>query len=146
MNLYRKIDEWLKNYEPLNNWIYFNATPDIVGTVALNSIPGDGVVARFIDGSKKCEILFAIDMVREYDNMGTSEVNMEALDEVNNFIEWLDSQRQDENFPDFGTTNTVRDIQVLTNVPTVLVNTQDMLSKFQIQVKVTYIDNKEVKF
>ena len=130
----------------MNNWIYFNATPDIVGTVALNSIPGDSVVARFIDGSKKCEILFAIDMIREYDSMGTSEVNMEALDEVNNFIEWLDSQRQDENFPDFGNTNTVRDIQVLTNVPTVLVNTQDMLSKFQIQVKVTYIDNKEVKF
>lgn len=143
MNIYAKIEDWLKLYKPLNNWIYFNATPDIDGTVAMNSVAGDRVIKRFVDGSKQKEVLFAIDMISLYDNTGTSDINMKNLDEVDNFIEWLELQDKEKNYPTFNDYTIVNKLEVLNSTPTILVNTQDMLSKYQFQVRISYKDIKE---
>lgn len=143
MNIYAKIENWLKLYKPLNNWIYFNATPDINGTVAMNSVAGDRVIKRFVDGSKQKEVLFAIDMISLYDNTGTSDINMKNLDEVDNFIEWLELQDKEKNYPTFNDYTTVNKLEVLNSTPTILINTQDMLSKYQFQVRISYKDIKE---
>lgn len=143
MNIYAKIENWLKLYKPLNNWIYFNATPDIDGTVAMNSVAGDRVIKRFVDGSKQKEVLFAIDMISLYDNTGTSDINMKNLDEVDNFIEWLELQDKEKNYPTFNDYTIVNKLEVLNSTPTILVNTQDMLSKYQFQVRISYKDIKE---
>ena len=64
MNLYRQVNQWLtENYEPLGHWMYFNATPMFVGAVTMNSVPGVRIVQKFIDGSMKKELAFAIDMI-----------------------------------------------------------------------------------
>ena len=143
MNIYAKIENWLKLYKPLNNWIYFNATPDIDGTVAMNSVAGDRVIKRFVDGSKQKEVLFAIDMISLYDNTGTSDINMKNLDEVDNFIEWLELQDKEKNYPTFNDYTIINKLEVLNSTPTILINTQDMLSKYQFQVKISYKDIKE---
>lgn len=143
MNIYAKIEDWLKLYKPLNNWIYFNATPDINGTVAMNSVAGDRVIKRFVDGSKQKEVLFAIDMISLYDNTGTSDINMKNLDEVDNFIEWLELQDKEKNYPTFNDYTIINKLEVLNSTPTILVNTQDMLSKYQFQVRISYKDIKE---
>nr|DAV62662.1 MAG TPA: Minor capsid protein from bacteriophage [Caudoviricetes sp.] len=143
MNLYRQVNEWLtENYEPLGHWMYFNATPMFVGAVTMNSVPGVRIVQKFIDGSMKKELAFAIDMITSYDNSGTSDVNMEALDEVQNFSEWIDKQSIDSG-PDFGEKCSIEKIEVLTNAPTLLVDTTNQLSKYQFQVKITYTERKE---
>ena len=67
MQIYKAINEWLLNYTPLNNWIYFNATPVITGTVAMNMVAGDRVTKEYIDVTKLMQCLFAIDMISEYD-------------------------------------------------------------------------------
>ena len=143
MNIYAKIEDWLKLYKPLNNWIYFNATPDIDGTVAMNSVAGDRVIKRFVDGSKQKEVLFAIDMISLYDNTGTSDINMKNLDEVDNFIEWLELQDKEKNYPTFNDYTIIDKLEVLNSTPTILINTQDMLSKYQFQVRISYKDMKE---
>ena len=143
MNIYAKIENWLKLYKPLNNWIYFNATPDIDGTVAMNSVAGDRVIKRFVDGSKQKEVLFAIDMISLYDNTGTSDINMKNLDEVDNFIEWLELQDKEKNYPTFNDYTIIDKLEVLNSTPTILINTQDMLSKYQFQVRISYKDIKE---
>lgn len=143
MNIYAKIENWLKLYKPLNNWIYFNATPDIDGTVAMNSVAGDRVIKRFVDGSKQKEVLFAIDMISLYDNTGTSDINMKNLDEVDNFIEWLELQDKEKNYPTFNDYTIINKLEVLNSTPTILINTQDMLSKYQFQVRISYKDIKE---
>ena len=143
MNIYAKIENWLKLYKPLNNWIYFNATPDIDGTVAMNSVAGDRVIKRFVDGSKQKEVLFAIDMISLYDNTGTSDINMKNLDEVDNFIEWLELQDKEKNYPTFNDYTIINKLEVLNSTPTILINTQDMLSKYQFQVRISYKDMKE---
>ena len=144
MNLYKQINDWLLQYDALNNWIYFNATPIIMGTVAMNSVSGDRVIREFIDGTKEKQIIFAIDMIAQYDADGTSDVNMDALDEVNHFSAWIEQQYNDKNFPDFGEFNKIIKIEVLTNVPTLLVDSTAQLAKYQFQNRITYNDESEV--
>lgn len=144
MNLYKNISKWLsENYTPITNWLYFNATPMIDGTVAMNSVPGDRTIKQFVDGSKQKEIVFAIDMIYNYDGQGTSDINMNALNEVNHFAEWIDGLKQTD-YPDFGMYNEIIKINVLTNIPSLLVNTDQQLGKYQFQVKIIYKDESEV--
>lgn len=144
MNLYEQISNWIIEYQPLNNWIYFNATPVNPGAVSMNSVAGDRVVRKFIDGSKQKEIIFAIVMISQYDPTGTSSVNLDAMNEVNNFSEWIDEQMVNKNFPEFKETDFIEKIEVLSNVPSMLVDTQQGLAKYQFQVKITYKDESEV--
>ena len=144
MQIYKAINEWLLNYTPLNNWIYFNATPVITGTVAMNMVAGDRVTKEYIDGTKQKQCVFAIDMISEYDGSGTSDVNMDALAEVESFMNWLEIQNKASNFPDFGEGRITEKVEVLTNVPQLLINEQSQLAKYQFQVRVNYKDESEV--
>ncbi len=139
--IYGKINKWLLEYTPLNNWLYFNATPIIIGTVAMNMVAGDRVTQSFIDGSKKRQVVFAIDMVTEYDGSGTSDVNMDTLAEVEAFMRWIEVQK---NTPDFGEKCNVEKIEVLTNVPNLFINEQSQLAKYQFQTRIEYKDESEV--
>lgn len=145
MNIYEKINEWLATtYKPLNEWLYFNATPMIVGTVAMNSVSGDRVYKRFVDGSVQRRVIFAIDMVLSYDDAGTSDVNMNAINEVNKFSEWIEEQLSLQNVPDFGKNRTIESIEVLTNVPSLLIDNTNGLAKYQFQARIEYKDESEV--
>lgn len=145
MNIYEKINEWLATtYQPLNEWLYFNATPMIVGTVAMNSVSGDRVYKRFVDGSVQRRVIFAIDMVLSYDDAGTSDVNMNAINEVNKFSEWIEEQLPLQNVPDFGKNRTIESIEVLTNVPSLLIDNTNRLAKYQFQARIEYKDESEV--
>lgn len=144
MNLYKNINEWLmNNYVPLmnGNWLYFNATPMMIGTTAMNSIAGNRVTKRFIDGTKQHELIFAIDMITQYDNQGTSDINMQAMDEVDSFATWLDTIEK-ENYPDLGVNNEILKIEVLTNVPNLLIDSTQQLAKYQFQTRITYNEKK----
>lgn len=145
MNIYEKINEWLATtYQPLNEWLYFNATPMIVGTVAMNSVSGDRVYKRFVDGSVQRRVVFAIDMVLSYDDAGTSDVNMNAINEVNKFSEWIEEQLSLQNVPNFGKNRTIESIEVLTNVPSLLIDNTNGLAKYQFQARIEYKDESEV--
>lgn len=144
MQIYKAINEWLLNYTPLNNWIYFNATPIITGTVAMNMVAGDRVTKEYIDGTKQKQCVFAIDMISEYDGSGTSDVNMDALAEVESFMDWLEIQNKENNFPNFGEKCITEKVEVLTNVPQLLINEQSQLAKYQFQARVNYKDESEV--
>ncbi len=145
MNIYEKINEWLATtYQPLNEWLYFNATPMIVGTVAMNSVSGDRVYKRFVDGSVQRRVVFAIDMVLSYDDAGTSDVNMNAINEVNKFSEWIEEQLPLQNVPNFGKNRTIESIEVLTNVPSLLIDNTNGLAKYQFQARIEYKDESEV--
>ena len=138
INLYRKVNEWLLDYTPFNHWVYFNATPIISGTVAMNMIPGDRVSKEFIDGSTQRELTFSIDMVTTYDPAGTSEVNLQAVDEILMFSSWVEEKATNKDFPDFGEDCKIDKIEVLTNVPSMLIDPTNQLAKYQFQAKITY--------
>lgn len=137
MNLYEQISEWLKNYEHIGSWIYFNVTNYEAGCISLNSVTSSRYLRKFIDGSQEVELVFAIDMVNMYD-AGTSTTNLEALQEVKNFSDWIELQNKLKSFPDFGTKREISDIAVLDDCPSITINADGQTAKYQFQVKITY--------
>lgn len=138
-DLIEKIEEWLKGYEPLGqNWLYFNATPLNEGTTTLNTISGDLVVKRYVDGSKLKQFIASIDMVTPYDAQGTSDTNLLALKEVDSFSEWITQQIDTHNLPEIGDHKNFHKIEVLSRVPQLLVSADGNLAKYQFQIKFEY--------
>ena len=143
MNLYRQVNKWftdvVSGYKPfLNIWLYFNATPYVVGTVTMNMVSGDRIVKEYITGTKVKQLTLAMDFVTAYDLQGTSDLNMDTIDELENFCRWVEEKNKSKEFPDFGTNNIIENIKVLSNVPTMLVDTTQGLAKYQIQIQINY--------
>lgn len=141
VNRYEKISDWLKTYTPRFSWIYFNVTNSEPGNLSLNSVQNERELDKFIDGSRRVEFLFALDLVKEYDT-GTSTINLEANKEFENISEWIEAQNKDKNFPDFGNNIIIEQVDVLETVPSVTIDTQAGMAKYQGQFKITYMEMK----
>nr|DAE72234.1 MAG TPA: Minor capsid protein from bacteriophage [Caudoviricetes sp.] len=141
VNRYEKISEWLKEYTPRFRWIYFNVTNTEADNLSLNSVQNERELDKFIDGSRRVEFLFALDLVKEYDT-GTSSINLEANREFETISEWVELMNKEKHFPDFGENVLIEQIDVLETVPSVTVDTQAGMAKYQGQFKITYMEMK----
>lgn len=141
VNRYEKISEWLKLYTPKFRWIYFNVTTSEADNLSLNSVQNERELDKFIDGSRRVEFLFALDLVKEYDT-GTSSINLEANREFETISEWVELMNKEKHFPDFGENVLIEQIDVLETVPSVTVDTQAGMAKYQGQFKITYMEMK----
>lgn len=141
VNRYEKISEWLKEYTPRFRWIYFNVTTSEPDNLSLNSIQNERELDKFIDGSRRVEFLFALDLVKEYDT-GTSSINLEANREFEMISEWVELMNKEKHFPDFGENVIIEQVDVLETVPSVTVDTQAGMAKYQGQFKIMYMEMK----
>lgn len=141
VNRYEKISEWLKEYTPRFRWIYFNVTNSEADNLSLNSVQNERELDKFIDGSRRVEFLFALDLVKEYDT-GTSSINLEANREFETISEWVELMNKEKHFPDFGENVLIEQVDVLETVPSVTVDTQAGMAKYQGQFKITYMEMK----
>lgn len=141
MNKYEKIAEWLKQYTPKFSWIYFNVTNSEPDNISLNSIQNERNVTQYINGDREVEFLFALDLIKEYDT-GTSTINLEATQEFELIAEWIEHQNIDKNFPDFGKNIIIETVEVLETTPSVTVDTQAAMAKYQGQFRITYLEQK----
>lgn len=141
VNRYEKISEWLKEYTPRFRWIYFNVTNSEADNLSLNSVQNERELDKFINGSRRVEFLFALDLVKEYDT-GTSSINLEANREFETISEWVELMNKEKHFPDFGENVLIEQIDVLETVPSVTVDTQAGMAKYQGQFKITYMEMK----
>lgn len=141
VNRYEKISKWLQEYTPRFRWIYFNVTTSEADNLSLNSVQNERELDKFIDGSRRVEFLFALDLVKEYDT-GTSSINLEANREFETISEWVELMNKKKHFPDFGENVLIEQIDVLETVPSVTVDTQAGMAKYQGQFKITYMEMK----
>lgn len=141
VNRYEKISEWLKEYTPRFRWIYFNVTNSEPDNLSLNSVQNERELDKFIDGSRRVEFLFALDLIKEYDT-GTSSINLEANREFETISEWVELMNKEKHFPAFGENVIIEQINVLETVPSVTVDTQAGMAKYQGQFKITYMEMK----
>lgn len=141
-NLFKLINEWLKQYEPIGSWLYFNSTPVELGTTSMNTLPSSQT-KNYIDGSKDVILLFTINMVKSYDE-GTSDINMDALDEVCQFTDWIREQNDNLNYPVFGDNINVTKVEVLSTVPSLAINQTAQLAQYSFNARLIYKDEREV--
>ena len=142
MNKYKKIADWLDGYVPAYSWIFFNVSPSEPDELTLNSVQNERELQTFIDGAREVEFLFALDLAKEFD-IGTSEINLNAIEEFNKISDWVETQNIAKNFPDFGDNIIVESVEVLETVPSVSVDNQNQVAKYQGQFRITYIETRK---
>lgn len=137
MNIYEKLDEWLrKKYDGFSTWIQFNAQKNQKDNTSMMSDESE-VIETFIDGSKKLSVPFQVEMIKSY-GFEQDETNMSNIKLAMDFIDWLKQQEYEGNYPNLGDDIYVDELMVESDVPEMLVNETEYLAKYIIKCKIIY--------
>lgn len=142
-NIYQKLTDYLKGCPELGNYIYFNVIPLDVDTASVNSNPASTVLNEYVDGSKEVRMLFNINIVKEYDDGGTSDLNLDAIEIFDNIIGFIEKSNNEHNFPDLGENYTVNELGATYKAPEVYI-TQDNpnIARYEGQFYLEYLERK----
>lgn len=142
-NIYQKLTDYLKDCPELGNYIYFNVIPLDVDTASVNSNPASTVLNEYVDGSKEVRLLFNINIVKEYDDGGTSDLNLDAIEIFDNIIGFIEKSNNEHNFPDLGENYTVNELGATYKAPEVYI-TQDNpnIARYEGQFYLEYLERK----
>lgn len=143
MSIYEALEQWLQQCEYLDSYIYFNVIPVMSDTTSLVPVQGENVLDTFIDGTKRKEFPFNIDIVKPYDSSGTSDLNRESIEIFNSVTEWIEDKLNNNDYPDLGELITVENIEQMYSVPQIYVSNEDQeLCNYENRYKLTYIERK----
>lgn len=134
------IRDYLNRYPQLYTWLYFNTVVESPDNTSMLT-DSDNVLQKYIDGSKDREYLFSVAMVKEYDT-GTSDINMQALNETQSFIEWVQSNNENNVFPDFGEKCGIDEVEVLTEVPNLAIDPEKNVARYLISMRIPYTERR----
>ena len=139
INKYNAITEWLSTYPSIYEWVYFNASQMVQNNTSVNSVSSERKIEQFIDGSYMSEIYFSITMIKGYD-VETSTTNLDAMNEIENLMAWVDND-DNMSYLNFGDDVNILDLDVVELTPTITVDKEQNLAKYQFRAKITYIQN-----
>lgn len=121
----------------------FNFSPEAPESISLITNYSDKIRKRYITGDCEKEYGFSIIIVKPYSS-DQDDLNLEAMNFAQAFMDWLDEQNEERKFPDFGKNCTVERIENLQNMPNLSgVNYKEGLARYMIQAKIIYKERKK---
>lgn len=144
INIYEKISDWLSNCPEMGDYIYFNVISLDDGASSINSNSSSMIQNTFIDGSKEVRLMFNINLIKQYDNGGTSELNLESIHIFDKIIKYIENKNNNNDYPDLGDNYIVNDIGATYKAPEVYI-TQDNpnIARYEGQFYIEYVQRKE---
>ena len=76
-----------------------------------------------------------------------SDENIEEMIDVQSIVDWIDTQNDNNIYPDFGTDCVIDSIETLTNIPIlndVEGDMQPALAQYSLGIRISYLDNSKV--
>lgn len=141
MNIYDELTKWLKNCPNTDSYIFFNVIPVEIGVTALTTVPNTRSVQDFTDGSSEVTELFNINLVKEYDPSGTSDINILALSAFENITTWIKEQNINNNLPIIDGI-TVNYIQPSYTVPDIYLNEDTGNVRYEGRYEINYLERR----
>lgn len=141
MNIYDELTTWLKDCPYTDSYIFFNVIPVEIGVTALTTVPNTRSVQDFTDGSSEVTELFNINLVKEYDPSGTSDINILALDAFENVTSWINEQNINNNLPVIDGI-TVNYIQPSYTVPDIYLNEDTGNVRYEGRYEINYLERR----
>lgn len=141
MNIYDELTTWLKNCPDTDSYIFFNVIPVEIGVTALTTVPNTRSVQDFTDGSSEVTELFNINLVKEYDPSGTSDINILALSAFENITNWIKEQNINNNLPIIDGI-TVNYIQPSYTVPDIYLNEDTGNVRYEGRYEINYLERR----
>lgn len=147
MNIYSKISDWIKTYPDFSDYgfLYFNVLNFEDNNLALSNISStETILKKYLDGSKLVEVTipFTVSMVKSYDK-GTSGLNLTNIEDMQALIDWINTQIEADNYPDFDDGIDIEEFGLLQATPSEpLVNTDDSLVRYQFSGQIIYREER----
>ena len=92
--------------------LHFNYSPESADSFGLITNYSEQAVKRFINGNVRKAYGFTIDVVKNYSVSG-DDLNLECMNFVQGFMDWIEQQNEQKVFPDFGENCEVEQIELL---------------------------------
>lgn len=129
--------EYLRQYPGLQSFLYFNSMVDQIGNTAVQTVYGETWETKYVRGHGIKQWDFAVVKIAQADT-GTSDINADETQAVQDFMDWIDEQNRLKNFPDFSP-NRVISIENLQNMPNFAgIDNNEGAAKYIFQCRVRY--------
>lgn len=130
-----------KILEMAGDLLHVNFTPESEGSVAFITNYSGNVLKRFIRGARK-EYGFSIILTKPY-SVATDDVNLEAMNFTQAFMDWVDEQNRKKNYPAFPENCRISRMENLQNMPNLAsVNPENGFARYMVQCRVIYDENE----
>ena len=135
-NKHQIMREWVEQFLD-DNYLYFESADALPGIRTIVPQYGDYVDKKDILGYKYKSYTFIFIGYEQLDS-GTSDVNVINMQVMDDFIEWLEEQIEEQNYPDFGDDCDDYSIEPMQNMANLATVTEDGLAKYMLGVKIHY--------
>ena len=140
--------EVMKNYveekvmELSDRLVSFNFSDDSIDGVSFLTNYSGKTVKKYVRAADK-EYRFTI-LTTWHFSTETHDLNLQAMNFAQEFMDWIEKQNKDKNFPDFGEKCQVKKIENLQNMPNLAaVDWENMKAQYMIQCRVLYFEKGE---
>lgn len=124
--------------ELAGSMLNFNFSAESPDSISLITNYSDKIIKKFITGETQKEYGFTIVIVKTYSSEH-DDLNLEAMNFAQAFMDWLDDQNEKKAYPDFGENCTIEKMENLQNMPNLSgINYEEGLARYMIQVRIVY--------
>lgn len=143
MNIYEQISEWLIDCPEIGNYVYFNVIPYEPDTSAVTSSGTSLILNTFINGAKEVRVIFNIELIKQYDDGGTSDINLDAMKAYENIISFVENKNNNQDYPNLGEGYVVNAIGSTYKAPEVYITSDNQnLARYEGQFFIEYLEER----
>lgn len=130
---------YLRQYPGLQSFLYFNSMVDQIGNTAVQTVYGETWEKKYVRGHGIKQWDFAVVKIAQADT-GTSDINADETQAVQDFMDWIDAQNKSQNFPVFDGCK-ILSIENLQNMPNFAgIDNNEGAAKYMFQCRVRYYE------
>ncbi len=133
---HKVLQDWVSTFLE-NNYLYFESAEAYPGIRMVVPQYGDYTDRVDILGYKYKSYTFIFIAYEQIDT-GTSDVNVANMELMDEFLEWVETQKEANNFPDFGKNCDEYELVPLQNMANLATVSDNGLAKYMLGIKIKY--------
>lgn len=133
---HKVLQEWVSSFLE-DNYLYFESAEAYPGIRMVVPKYGDYTDKVDILGYKYKSYTFIFIGYEQIDT-GTSDVNVVNMELMDDFLKWVEEQKEAQNFPDFGDNCDEYELEPLQNMANLATISDDGLAKYMLGIKIKY--------
>ena len=141
MKKHEAVYEFIKQYPPLDGILYFNSIEEFYQATGLIPVYGDNVQTEYTSGDAEKLYTFAIVQMKAFDT-GTSDINLQAMQDAEAFADWIEQKNEEHNFPIFPENCHISKIKSLQNMPNMAGTNEQGIAKYMMQFQIEYFEER----
>ncbi len=133
-----------KVIELVGDLLSFNFSPESPDNIAFITNYSDKVIKKYVRVGAEKEYGFSVLITKDY-STSSDDLNLEAMNFAQAFMDWIELQDKNGNYPRFPDNCQIKKMECLQNMPNLSeVNAEEGLARYMIQCRIVYFE-KEIR-